>query len=97
MVDFNALIFNKGILVVGPTNPGRHHDYALFKKEIDPEQSGLSSVDISVDLGFQGIRSEYPKFYYINILHKKPRLIMRFEEVPHEQTFFPRGYPQNSP
>ena len=64
---------NKGILVVGPTNPGHHHDYALFKKEIDPEQPGLSSVDVSVDLGFQGIRSDYPKFHHINIPHKKPK------------------------
>ena len=34
----------QGIQVVGPTTPGRQHDYASFKKEFNPEQPGLSSV-----------------------------------------------------
>ena len=64
---------NQGILVVGPTSPGRHHDYSLLKKEIDPEQPGLSSVDVSVDLGYQGIKNDYKNFHKIDIPHKKPK------------------------
>jgi hypothetical protein len=64
---------NKGIIVVGPTAPGRRHDYALLKTELDPDQPGLSSVDVSVDLGYQGIKDRYSKFHHINIPHKKPK------------------------
>lgn len=64
---------NKGIIVVGPTVPGRRHDYALLKTELDPDQPGLSSVDVSVDLGYQGIKDRYSKFHHINIPHKKPK------------------------
>ena len=64
---------NKGIPVVGPTAPGSRHDYALLKEELDPNQPGLSSVEVSVDLGYQGIKDRYPKFHEIQIPHKKPR------------------------
>lgn len=64
---------NKGIPVIGPTAPGRRHDYALLKEELDPNQPGLSSVEAYVDLGFQGIQERYPTFHKIHIPHKKPR------------------------
>lgn len=64
---------NKGIPVIGPTAPGRRHDYALLKEELDPNQPGLSSVEAYVDLGFQGIQDRYPTFHKIHIPHKKPR------------------------
>jgi hypothetical protein len=64
---------NKGIPVIGPTAPGSRHDYALLKEELDPQQPGLSSVEVSVDLGYQGIKDRYPNFHKINIPHKKPR------------------------
>jgi hypothetical protein len=64
---------NRGIPVVGPTAPGRRHDYSLLKEELDPDQPGLSSVSVSVDLGYQGIKDDYPNFHQINIPHKKPR------------------------
>ena len=64
---------NHGISVVGPTSPGRRHDYSLLKEELDPDQPGLSSVEVSVDLGYQGIKDDYPNFHQINIPHKKPR------------------------
>ena len=63
----------KGILVIGPTAPGSQHDYALLKKELDPNQPGLSSVEVSVDLGYQGIRSLYPAFREIHIPYKKSK------------------------
>jgi hypothetical protein len=61
-----------GILVVGPTNPGRKHDYHLLKQELDPGKD-LSRVDASTDLGYQGIEKDYPNFHAIHIPHKKPR------------------------
>jgi len=64
---------DNGIIAVGPTAPGRRHDYALLKTELDPDQAELSSVDVSVDLGYQGIRDRYPNFHRINIPHKKPK------------------------
>jgi len=64
---------NKGITVVGPTSPGRCHDYTLLKRELDPDQQGLESVSVSVDLGYQGIRNLYPNFHHIEIPHKKPK------------------------
>ncbi|MBK5941806.1 hypothetical protein CCR96_21655 [Halochromatium roseum] len=33
----------------------------------------LSSVEVSVDLGYQGIKDDYPNFHRINIPHKKPK------------------------
>ncbi|MFZ1643628.1 MAG: transposase family protein [Candidatus Contendobacter sp.] len=64
---------NKGIPVVGPMAPGSRHDYALLKEELDPHQPGLSSVEVSVDLGYQGIKDRYPTFHEIHIPHKKPK------------------------
>ena len=72
---------NKGIIVVGPTTPGRRHDFALLKTELDPDRPGLSSVDVSVDLGYQGIKDRYSKFHHINIPHKKPKKSKSFDPV----------------
>lgn len=63
----------RGLCVVGPTAPGSQHDFALLKKELDPEQPGLSDVEAIVDLGYQGIVERYPTLETIHIPHKKPR------------------------
>ena len=34
-----------GIAVVGPTVPGRRHDFKVLKDELDPNEPGLSSVE----------------------------------------------------
>lgn len=62
-----------GIAVVGPTVPGRRHDFKVLQDELDPNEPGLSSVEGWVDLGYQGIESQYPTFHRIHIPHKKPR------------------------
>lgn len=62
-----------GIDTIGPTEPGSRHDYALLKEELAPEQPGLSSVEVLVDLGYQGIKDRYPTIHKIHIPHKKPR------------------------
>lgn len=64
---------HQGIPVIGPTAAGSRHDYALLKQELDPKQPGLSSVEVAVDLGYQGIKDRYPDFHKIHIPHKKPR------------------------
>jgi len=64
---------NHGIPVVGPTAAGSRHDYALLKDELSPNQPGLSSVEVYVDLAYQGIKDRYPSFYNIHIPYKKPR------------------------
>ena len=64
---------NLGIDVIGPTVPGSRHDYSLLKEELDPKQPGLPSVDVWVDLGYQGIKDLYPTFQNIHIPHKKPK------------------------
>ena len=45
----------------------------MLKGELDPEKPALSSVEVSVDLGYQGIEKDYPKIGAIHIPHKKPR------------------------
>jgi hypothetical protein len=62
-----------GIDVIGPTAPGHRHDYALLKEELKPEEPGLASIDLYVDLGYQGIEKDYPQIHKIHIPHKKPR------------------------
>ena len=62
-----------GIDAIGPTAAGHRHDYALLKEELNPEEPGLSSVEVYVDLGYQGIEKDYPKLHKIHIPDKKPR------------------------
>ena len=71
----NTVITNSnfGIDVIGPTAPGSRHDYSLLKEELDPKQPGLSSIEVWVDLGYQGIKDLYPTFQDIHIPHKKPK------------------------
>lgn len=60
------------IIYLGETRPGSEHDYELLKK------SGLidgipKDRNIYVDMGFQGIRTRYPKHERIIIPTKKPK------------------------
>lgn len=62
-----------GILYVGPTAPGRTHDYTLFKRGFDKNIDWFQNVEIKVDLGFQGIKTDYKSPENISIPFKKPR------------------------
>lgn len=64
---------NGGIDVIGPTVPGSRHDYALLKEELSPTLPGLSTVEVSVDLGYLGIKDRYPTFNKIHIPYKKSK------------------------
>ena len=61
------------ILILGETAPGSPHDDALFKEEFDPQVDWFSSTEASVDLGYQGIQTDYSSSENIHIPHKKPR------------------------
>jgi hypothetical protein len=57
------------ILVLSKTKPGKNHDYALFK-ELNPQ---IPSYVVNwVDLGFQGIKKDFPSLEVI-MPNKKPR------------------------
>lgn len=62
----------KVILFVGQSFAGRHHDYALLKREFSPELNWFEAVNAKVDLGYQGIKTDYPDAD-IDIPFKKPR------------------------
>ncbi len=62
----------KVILFVGQTFSGRNHDYAMFKSEFPSEQTWFEGVKVRVDLGYQGIKTDYPEGE-VEIPFKKPR------------------------
>lgn len=71
----NLLIANpiKKILFLSPTVPGSVHDYTQLKTEFPPALPWFQKQQIEVDLGFQGIQTDYPYAGAIQIPHKKPR------------------------
>ena len=64
---------DKRILILGETVPGSQHDDSLLKEELDPKVDWFASTEVSVDLGYQGIKTDYSSFENIHIPHKKPR------------------------
>jgi hypothetical protein len=71
----NLVISNraKEILFLSLTVPGSIHDYALCKIEFPPAQPWFEKQIIAVDLGFQGIETDYSNARAIQIPNKKPR------------------------
>lgn len=63
---------DKVIHFLGRTVPGRTHDYTLLKAELPPESDWFACLQVLVDLGYQGIASDYSSGD-IQIPHKKPR------------------------
>lgn len=60
------------ILFVGRTFSGHHHDYAMLKAELPPDDDWFAALKVLVDLGYLGIRKDYtgPD---ICLPHKKQR------------------------
>jgi len=50
---------DKYIVFLGRTFSGRHHDYSMLKSEFPPELGWLEDIHVGVDLGYQGIQSDY--------------------------------------
>jgi len=60
------------IVFLGRTFSGHNHDYSMLKQELPPELDWFSDLEVWVDLGYQGILSDY-EGELIDIPHKKPR------------------------
>ena len=63
---------DKFIVFLGRTFSGRNHDYSMLKQELPPELDWFHDLEVWVDLGYQGIQSDY-EGDMIEIPHKKPR------------------------
>ena len=61
----------KRVIILTPTEPGRKHDYNIFK-ESGVGESLPPGTKTNVDLGFQGIEKDFPDAD-TSIPHKKPR------------------------
>lgn len=62
---------NKFILFVGQTFLGRKHDYAMLKQEFPPDANWFAEIEVLVDSGYQGIRTDYNEL--VILPYKKPR------------------------
>lgn len=63
---------DKVILFLGQTFTGHTHDYTMLKHEFPPDKPWFDELTLMVDLGYQGIRSDYGS-ETIQLPHKKPR------------------------
>jgi len=63
---------DKFIVFLGRTFSGHNHDYSMLKQEFPPEIDWFRDIHIRVDLGYQGIQSDYQR-EQIDIPYKKPR------------------------
>ena len=63
---------DKFIIFLGRTFSGHNHDYLMLKQELPPELDWFADLNVRVDLGYLGIKSDY-RGYQIAIPTKKPR------------------------
>jgi len=63
---------DKVIVFLGRTFSGHHHDYTMLKQEFPPEVDWFADLQVRVDLGYLGIKSDY-RGDQIDIPTKKPR------------------------
>jgi hypothetical protein len=63
---------DKFIVFLGRTFSGHNHDYSMLKQELAPDLDWFTDINVLVDLGYQGIQSDY-RGDQIEIPHKKPR------------------------
>src|SRR5262245_13851716 len=63
---------SKCIVFLGRTFSGHNHDYKMLKQEFPPDMDWFSDLHMWIDLGYQGIQSDY-HLEQLNIPYKKPR------------------------
>ena len=63
---------DKFIVFLGRTFSGHNHDYSMLKQEFPPEIDWFRGIHVRVDLGYQGIQSDYQS-EQIDMPRKKPR------------------------
>src|SRR5262245_65450508 len=60
------------IIFLGRTFSGHNHDYLMLKQELPPELDWFTDINVRVDLGYLGIKSDY-RGEQIDISTRKPR------------------------
>jgi hypothetical protein len=63
---------DKFIICLGRTFSGHHHDSIMLKQEFPPELDWFADINVRVDLGYLGVKSDYHGDR-IDIPTKKPR------------------------
>src|ERR1700704_2382885 len=63
---------DKFIVFLGRTFSGHNHDYTMLKQEFSPEADWFTDLNVRVDLGYLGMKSDYCGDQ-IDIPTKKPR------------------------
>jgi hypothetical protein len=72
---------NKLIVFLGRTLSGHNHDYIMLKQEFPPELDWFTEINVRVDLGYLGVRSDY-RGDRIDIPAKKPRKSQKHPKPP---------------
>src|SRR5213080_5095501 len=67
---------DKFIIFLGRTFSGHNHDYLMLKQELPPELDWFADINVRVDLGYLGIKSDY-RGDQIDIPTKKPARVKR--------------------
>ena len=63
---------DKCIVFLGRTFSGHNHDYSMLKQELPPDVDWFTDINVLVDLGYIGIKSDY-RGDQIEVPYKKPR------------------------
>jgi len=50
---------SKFIVFLDRTFSGHNHDYSMLKQEFPPDGDWFSDIHVRVDLGYQGMQSDY--------------------------------------
>src|SRR5712691_1249788 len=72
---------DKVIVFLGRTFSGHNHDYIMLKQEFPPDVDWFRDIHVRVDLGYQGMPSDY-HIDQLDIPHKKPR---KSKKNPHPE------------
>ncbi len=67
-----SVTVDKVILFVGQTFTGHNYDYSMLKQEFPPEYPWFAKLHVWLDLGYQGVQTDY-QGTQLEIPHKKPR------------------------
>ena len=63
---------DKLIIFLGRTFSGHNHGYLMLKQELPPELEWFADINVRVDLGYLGMKSDY-RGEQIDIPTRKPR------------------------
>src|SRR5438105_8616950 len=80
---------DKFIVFLGRTFSGHNHDYSMLKQEFPPDGDWFSDIHVRVDLGYQGMQSDY----HISVAERSLPLLNLVEMLyqPRAQLLLHRG------